>query len=210
MTEEFKKHFAIAATKAITGIANHGTAGVLIPTYGVSLKYKHLTPLVMTYDQKYAYKTIAYLDALVSKRQPYFGKDITSLTSMFIALAKSSDALINDLDLAIELFQQVIGIYIHKLKTVVYEQTEDLPLSPLDSKIFDNFDIHTVSLLLSQYHLLHAYDKEDSYPVDRVTALLALERGARKFIEETLLEVTVEETPSGKYTGVIKFIKKEG
>ena len=210
MTEEFKKHFAIAATKAITGIANHGTAGVLIPTYGVSLKYKHLTPLVMTYDQKYAYKTIAYLDTLVSKRQPYFGKDITSLTSMFIALAKSSDALINDLDLAIELFQQVIDRYVMELKNTVYALTEDLLLSPLDSKIFDNFDIRTVSLLLSQYHVLHAYEKEDSYPVDRVMALLALERGAREFIEETLLEITVEETPSGKYTGVIKFIKKEG
>ena len=210
MTEEFKRSFTIAATTAIKAIARHGNDDILIDIYSASLKIRHLTPLISTYEQKFAYRPIAYLDALVSKRIQYFGIPISDVTHKFIPIAKASHELRYDLDLAISLFQDVLVRYTTELKNTIYELTEDLQLSPLESKIFDNFDIRTVSLLLSQYHLLHVYEKEDSYPVDRVTALLALERGARKFIEETLLEVTVEETSSGKYTGVIKFIKKEG
>ena len=210
MTEEFKRSFAIAATTVIKAIARHGNEDILIDIYGVSLKSNHLTPLISTYEQKFVYKSIAYLDALVSNRIQYFGMPISDVTHKFIPIAQASHELRYDLDLAISLFQDVLVRYTAELKNTIYELTEDLQLSPLESKIFDNFDIHTVSLMLSQFHLLHAYEKEDSYPVNKVKALYALEKGAKSFIENTMLEISVEETPSGVYIGAIKFIKKEG
>nr|DAR73924.1 MAG TPA: hypothetical protein [Caudoviricetes sp.] len=210
MTKEFQEHFSKAATNAIKRLADHGDNSVLSKTYSNTLTYHYLTPIINEGEQKYYYQSIAYLDALVSERYPYDGIKVTCVVSKFLSLVMLSGVLREDIPLAVKLFKDVIGIYIHKFKTVVYGQTEDLQLSPVDSNVFDNFDMHTISLLLSQYHLLHAYEKEDSYPVDKVKALYALEKGAKSFIENTMLQISVEEMPSGEYVGAIKFIKKEG
>lgn len=210
MTKEFQEHFSKAATNAIKSLASHGDNSVLSKTYSNTLTYHYLTPIINEGEQKYYYQSIAYLDALVSERYPYDGIKVTCIVNKFLSLVMLSGTLREDIPLAVKLFKDVIGIYIHKLKTVVYGQTEDLQLSPVDSNIFDNFDIHTISLLLSQYHLLHAYENVESYPLEKVSALVALEKGAKSFIENTMLEISVEETPSGVYVGAIKFIKKEG
>jgi hypothetical protein len=208
MTKEFQEHFAKAATNAIKSLAFHGDNSILSKTYSNTLSYHYLTPIINEGEQKYYYQPIAYLDALVSERYSHDGIKVTCVVSKFLSLVMLSGVLREDIPLAVKLFKDVIGIYIHKLKTVVYKQTEDLQLSPVDSKIFDNFDIYTISLLLSQYHLLHAYENVESYLLEKVSALVALAKGARKFIQENDIEITVEKLNGSKYQGMIKFIKE--